>query len=126
MAENKVIGHVTEKVISTFNLPYNENDPIYCGESNRLHMKQQHPEDYELYGDKIEEIIKDPDFIAKHPKKSNSAIEYIKIFKNQKDEYVLVAVRATGNNKLFARTLFIMDTEKVDKYTRCGALKPYR
>lgn len=125
MGGHDVIGKLTKKVIDTFGLDMDENEPILCGESNRQHMQEEHPEDYELYGDKIEEIINNPDFIAKHPKK-NSAIEYIKIFKDENDKHVLVAVRATGNNRLFARTLFVMDNEKVDKYVAKDAFKPYR
>lgn len=121
-----IVGYVNDKVIKTFNLNYPQNKPIFCGESNKTHMKTEHPDAYELYGDKIEEILKNPDFISKHPKKKNSAIEYIKVFHNENDEYVLVAVRATGNNTLFARTLFIMDPEKVDRYTACNALKSYK
>lgn len=126
MGKNKIVGHITDKVINTFNLSYKCNEPIYCGENNIKHMKEEHPDDYEIYGDKIEEIIKNPDFIAKHPRSKNSAIEYIKVFKGEDEDFVLVAVRATGNDKLFARTLFVMDKEKVDKYARCGALKPYK
>ncbi len=84
MKKHKTVGHLTKQVIETFDLNLKEGEPILCGESNREHMKQQHPKDYELYGDKIEEIISKPDFIAKHPKKVNSSIEYIKIFKNKK------------------------------------------
>lgn len=121
---NNIVGTLTEKVINTFGLNLTAGQPILCGESNRAHMKSEHPEDFELYGDKIEEIIRDADFIAKHPRKDS--IEYIKIYKDHNDDHVLVAVRATASGNLFARTVFVMDTEKVDKYTLCGALKPYK
>lgn len=126
MNEHEIVGKLTKKVIDTFGLTFTENQPILCGETNRQHMQEEHPEDYEAYGDKIEEIINNPDFIAKHPKKKNSSIEYIKLFKNESDEYVLVAVRASGGGTLFARTLFVMDSEKVDKYNEKNALFPYK
>ena len=121
---NNIVGTLTEKVINTFGLSLTAGQPIICGESNRSHMKSEHPEDFELYGDKIAEIIRDADFIAKHPKRDS--IEYIKIYKDHNDDHVLVAVRATGSGNLFARTVFVMDDEKVDKYTRFGAFKPYK
>jgi hypothetical protein len=121
---NEVVGAVTSKVIDTFGLNLSIGQPILCGETNRAHMKKDHPEDFEIYGDKIEEIIRDADFIAKHPQKDS--IEYIKIYKDHNDDHVLVAVRASGSGTLFARTVFIMDDEKVDRYTLCGALKPYK
>lgn len=126
MNDHEIVGKLTKKVIDTFELTLSENQPILCGESNREHMQTEHPEDYNAYGDKIEEIINSPDFIAKHPNKKNSSIEYIKIYKNEKEEYILVAVRASGNGTLFARTLFIMDPKKVDKYNEKNALIPYK
>ena len=126
MNKHEIIGKLTKRVIDTFKLTLSENQPILCGESNRKHMQEEHPEDYNTYGDKIEEIISNPDFIAKHPKKKNSSIEYVKIYKNEGNEYVLVAIRASGNGTLFARTLFVMDPEKVDKYNEKSALIPYK
>lgn len=124
--QNKIIGNLTKSIIDEFGLNLKEGQPIYIGESNLKHMESEHPEDFKLYGDKIEEIINNPDFIAKHPNKKNSAIEYIKIYKNKEDNHVLVAVRATGAGTLFARTLFVMDDEKVNKYKNKNALKPYK
>jgi len=124
--ENKIIGELNKFIIDRFKLDFMEGQPIYIGESNLNHMKAEHPKDFEIYGDKIEEIIRNPDYIAKHPKKKNSAIEYIKIYKNENNDHVLVAVRATGAGTLFARTLFVMDKEKVEKYKNKNALIPYQ
>jgi len=124
MYKKEIVGRLTKKVIETFNLNYDENKPIFCGESNRNHMMEEHPEHYKLYGDKIEEIINNPDFIAKHPKKDS--IEYIKVYETKDNDHVLVAVRASGSGTLFARTLFIMDPIKVSKYKGKKALKPYK
>ena len=124
--ENKIIGTLDKSIIDEFNLNFKEGQPIYIGESNLKHMESEHPEDFKMYGDKIEEIINNPDYIAKHPKKRNSAIEYIKIYKDENNDHVLVAVRATGAGTLFARTLFVMDKEKVEKYKNKNALIPYQ
>lgn len=124
MSRDDIVGNITQKVIDTFGGKLKEGQPIICGITNKEHMKSEHPENFEKYGDKIEEIIRDADFIAKHPK--NGSIQYIKIYKNENDEYVMVAVRASGRGTIYARTLFVMDDEKVDRYTICGALKPYK
>lgn len=124
--ENKIIGTLDKSIIDEFRLNFKEGQPIYIGESNLKHMESEHPEDFKLYGDKIEEIISNPDYIAKHPNKKNSAIEYIKIYKYENNDHVLVAVRATGAGTLFARTLFVMDKEKVEKYKNKNALIPYK
>lgn len=125
-SNNIFIGNLDKFIVDTFKLDFTEGQPIYIGESNLSHMKSEHPKDFEVYGSKIKEIINNPDYIAKHPKKKNSAIEYIKVYKNTNNEHVLVAVRATGKGTLFARTLFVMDSEKVDKYKKKNALIPYK
>lgn len=124
--ENKIIGTLDKSIIDEFSLDFKEGQPIYIGESNLKHMESEHPEDFKMYGDKIEEIINNPDYIAKHPNKRNSAIEYIKVYKDENNDHVLVAVRATGSGTLFARTLFVMDKEKVEKYKNKNALIPYQ
>lgn len=123
MSKPKVVGTLSDKVIKQFNLTYELEQEIYCGEDNKQHMMDKHPEDFNKYGDKLEEIINNPDYIAKHPKKDS--IEFVKEFKVDND-YVLVAVRATGSGVLFARTLFVMDDEKVKKYRNKNALIPYK
>lgn len=123
MSKPKVVGTLSDKVIKQFNLTYELDQEIYCGEDNKQHMMDKHPEDFDKYGDKLEEIINNPDYIAKHPKKDS--IEFVKEFKVD-DDYVLVAVRATGSGVLFARTLFVMDDEKVKKYRNKNALIPYK
>ena len=65
-----------------------------------------------------------PDYIAKHPKKPS--IEYIKVFYDEdKKDHVLVAVRASNRGVFYARSLFIMSDEKVEKYRKKGALIEY-
>jgi len=110
---NKQIGKVTNKIIEVLGLDYNEEKPIFIGEANLLHMKEEHPKDFEKYGSYIEEIIKNPTYLARNEKKKS--IEFIKEFKVD-NEYVLVAVRVSSNNIHFARTMYIMADEKVDKY----------
>lgn len=71
------------------------------GETNLEHMKNEHPEDFEKYGDKLSEILSSPDYIAKHPNKDS--IEYIKVFYDEeKEDYVLVAVRASQRGIYYA------------------------
>ncbi len=124
MSGQVVVGKLLKKVIDELKLDFIENQDILCGEGNIEHMKNQHPNDYKLYGDKIEEIIKDPDYIALHP--SKGSIEYIKRYKREKDDYVLVAVRASGKGVLFVKSLYILDDGKVDQYNQKKTLKPYK
>lgn len=120
----KQIGTIDEKVISILNLSIEPNTPIFLGETNIKHMKQEHPEDFKKYGDKIEEILNDPDYIAKHPR--NDSIQYIKVYYDEeKQDYVMVAVRTSKSNRYYARTLFVMNDVKVKKYKEKDAMKKY-
>ncbi|MDR4144987.1 PBECR3 domain-containing polyvalent protein [Bacillus paranthracis] len=119
------IGEINDVVSNILKLPFKTDIPIILGESNLEHMKKQHPEDFEKYGDKISEIISSPDYVAKHPRKDS--IEYIKVYIDEEtEEHVLVAVRATNSGVFYARTLFVMSEEKVKRYTSKGALHKYK
>lgn len=119
------IGEVNEIVISVLNLSLDPNTPIYIAESNIDHMKEEHPEDFKKYGDKISEIINNPDYVAMHPK--NGSIQYIKVYFDEiTEERVLVAIRTSKKGVLFARSLFVMSDAKVDNYEKRGALKEYK
>ncbi|EHL78650.1 MULTISPECIES: PBECR2 nuclease fold domain-containing protein [Bacillus] len=119
------VGEINEIVINILNLSVSPNTPIFVGETNLKHMRNEHPEDFKKYGDKLTEILNSPDYVAKHPKKDS--IEYIKVFYDEdKDDHVLVAVRASNRGMYYARTLFIMGDEKIQKYKKKGALKQIR
>lgn len=121
--DQRRVGEVNRKVIDTFGLSISEGVDIFCGPGNIEHMKKEHPEDFEKYFGHIEEIISSPTYICKHPNKDS--IEYVKVFIDENNDHVLVAVRASGRGVLFARTLFVMDDEKVEKYNNKNAFKPY-
>lgn len=110
---NRQIGKVSEKVIKILGLKYQKEEPIFIGDANIRHMKEEHPADFEKYGADIEEIIKNPTYLARNEKKKS--IEFIKEYKVD-NEYVLIAVRVSGRNVHFARTMYVMADEKVEKY----------
>lgn len=110
---NRQIGKVTKKIIKILGLEYEQEQLIFIGEANINHMKEEHPDDFKKYGSKIEDIIKNPTYVARNEKKKS--IEFIKEYKIN-NEYVLVAVRVSNNNIHFARTMYVMADEKVEKY----------
>ena len=111
---NRQIGKITKKVIKILKLDYVDEQPILIGDANIKHIKDQHPNDFKKYILKIEEIIKKPTYLARNQKKKS--IEFIKKYEIEKDEYVLVVVRVSGNNINFVRTMYVMSDEKVEKY----------
>ena len=110
---NRQIGKISKKVIKILNLQYEDEQPIFIGDANIKHMKEEHPNDFKKYGADIEDIIKHPTYLARNEKKKS--IEFIKEYKID-NEFVLVAVRVSNNNVHFARTMYIMAQEKVEKY----------
>jgi phage-Barnase-EndoU-ColicinE5/D-RelE like nuclease3 len=119
------VGVINQQVIQKLGLSITENTPIMLGETNIEHMKSEHPNDFKKYFKHLSNILSAPDYIAKHPKKTS--IEYIKAFYDEdKEDYVLVAVRASNNGVFYARSLFIMSDEKVKKYREKGALIEYK
>ena len=60
---NRQIGKVTKKIIDILGLEYEQEQPIFIGDANINHMKEEHQEDFEKYGAKIEDIIKNPTYL---------------------------------------------------------------
>lgn len=118
----KEIGKINKKLIKLLNLSVPEDTPIFLGDSNVQHMKSSHPEDYDKYGKHIESIIYSPDYVAIN-KKDNS-IEYVKEFIIN-EEYVKVAVRVSTNGTYFARSLYVLNTNRVNNFIEKGTLLPY-
>lgn len=116
---NKKVGKISKRVIEVLDLDIEEDVPIFIGEANIEHMKTRHLDDYEKYGNQIENILKNPTYVARDEKKNS--IEYIKkyIINN---EMVLV-VRTSGKNQQFVRTMYIMAEEKIEKYKKFGYFK---
>ena len=112
---NKQIGKVTKKIIKILGLNYEDEKPIFIGEANIKHIKEEHQRDFEKYGANIADIIKKPTYLARNEKKKS--IEFIKKYKVD-NECVLVAVRVTSNDVHFVRTMYVMADEKVEKYFR--------
>lgn len=84
-------------------------------------MKSDHPEAFEKYGNKIKNILSTPDYVRIS---TNNSIEYVKEF-IVNGEYVKVAVRLSGGKRYYARTLYILNSGRVENFIQNGELKPY-
>ena len=118
----KEVGKISRKLIELLNLNVAENTPIFLGDSNIQHMKSSHPEDYDKYGKHIENIIYAPDYVAIN--KNDNSIEYVKEF-IVNEEYVKVAVRVSTNGTYFARSLYLLNSNRVNNFIKKGTLLPY-
>lgn len=116
----KEVGRLSARVIELLQLSVRKNQPIYMGESNIAHMKSRHPDDYLRYGDRIPEILADPDYVGENPK--DGSIEYVKEFLVD-NRFVKVAVRLSGSGTLYARSLYTLNSNRVRNFIEKGTLK---
>lgn len=118
MAEQ--IGFITQDVIDLLGLDLPANTPIYIGESNYLHIERQHPDEYGLYVDRIDLIIRRPDYVGISP--TNGAIEYIKEFRKNND-LIKVAVRIASSGEYYVRTLYAVNERHIISAINKGLLR---
>lgn len=116
----KVIGEVTDRVTSLLDTVPADDRKIYFAQSNLEHMKRSHPSDFEKYGRELVNILSSPDYVGQNP--SDGSIEYVKEFLVD-GEYVKVAVRLSHSNRYFARSLYVLNNNRVKNFIAKGTLK---
>lgn len=120
MIKKTQIGSFSEDVIRTLSLDIPVGTPIYISETNITHMKTSHPEDFQKYGGDIENIISHPDYVGRNIK--DDSIEFTKEYVID-GEYVKVAVRVTTNNIYYARSIYVLNPNRVKNFIQKGTLK---
>lgn len=114
------VGCISEKVVSALGLSVKPGQPIFLGSSNIAHMQNRHPADYLKYGQFIPAILSAPDYVGQNP--SDGSIEYVKDFQIN-GEFVKVAVRLSNGGTLFARSLYVLNSKRVNNFIAKGTLK---
>jgi len=114
------VGCINADVIAALNLQCDVGTPIYLGPSNIAHMQNKHAADYKKYGSQISGILSSPDYVGINP--SDGSIEYVKEFLLN-NEYVKVAVRISGTGNYYARSLYILNSNRARNFIAKGTLK---
>jgi hypothetical protein len=83
-------------------------------------MKKSHPADFAKYGADLETILAAPDYVGQNP--TDGSIEYVKEYVIN-GEYVKVAVRIAGSGRYYARSLYILNSNRVRNYIAKNTLK---
>ena len=107
----EMIGILIEEIKIEFEL--NETI-VYIGPQNIEHIRNKHPEDYEIYFKSISEIISSPDYYGRNLK--DGSLELIKEFEISEKKYVKVAVKVSKRGKLFAKTLYVLTNSERFEY----------
>lgn len=117
----KQIGFINKRIIDKLNLDISPS-PIYLGESNIKHMKSRHPKDYENHKNHLTLILSNPDYIRINNR--DNSLEYVKEFKVG-NEYIKIAVRVSTSGKWFVRSMYSLNTNRVNKFIKKGTLVKY-
>lgn len=118
----KQVGTLSKRAIGILGLNAPSDTPIFIGDANILHMQTKHPADYAKYGSEITTILSSPDYLGINSK--DNSIEYVKEYKIG-GEYVKVAVRVSGNGVYFVRSMYVLNTNRVNNFIKKGTLKKY-
>ena len=116
----KRIGTFSAEIINALELDIPVGTPIYIADYNILHMKSSHPEDFRKYGGDIESIIANPDYVGKNIK--DGSIEFTKEYMLNGD-FVKVAIRVSLQNIYYARSLYVLNPNRVKNFIARGTLK---
>ena len=117
-----VVGTLSLRVIELLGLSLQPGQDIMLGTTNVAHMQSRHPADYARYGQYIPQILSAPDYVGQNP--NDDSIEYVKEFQID-NAFVKVAVRVSAKGRLFARSLYRLQTNRVKNYINKGTLKKY-
>lgn len=120
MINRKRIGFFSSAVVETLGLGISPGTPIYIADTNIEHMKASHPEDFEKYGNDIADIIANPDYVGQNAK--DDSIEFTKEYFVNGD-FVKVAVRVTTRNVYYARSMYVLNPNRVKNFIKKGTLK---
>lgn len=120
MTNRKQIGCFSSAVIELLGLDIPSGTPIYIADTNIKHMKTSHPDDFEKYGNDIADIIANPDYVGQNMK--DASIEFTKEYVIDGD-FVKVAVRVTTSNVYYARSMYVLNPNRVQNFIRKGTLK---
>ena len=116
----KKVGTVTAHVAQLLGISLSPDRSIYLGPSNLAHMQTAHPADFARYGAELDNILAHPDYVGQNP--TDGSIEYVKEYLVN-GEYVKVAVRLAKTNRFYARSLYILNNNRVQNYIAKGTLK---
>lgn len=121
--EFEKVGELSEVVVRLLGLVYLPGTPVYIGHSNIEHMKSSHSHDFDRFHSRIPEIIFSPSLIGLNIK--DGSIEFISRFPGLRDSrnYIKLAVRASSDGFLFARSLYEVSGTTIQNRLKAGNLK---
>jgi len=116
----KIVGKVTEQAEQLLGIAVPGDRMIYLEQTNLDHMQTSHPADFAKYGTELINILAYLDYVGQNP--TDRSIEYVKGFQVN-GEFVKVAVRLAKTDRFYARSLYVLNSNRVKNYIAKGTLK---
>lgn len=113
------VGTISSSNLNKVGLNTGDID-VFCGDSNKNHMQSRHPADFAHYQSEIANIINNADYIGYD--RNDGSIELVKYYQNTGD-YVKIAVRESANGVYFARSLYTLNDQRVQRFIENGTLQ---
>ncbi|MCD8130461.1 MAG: transposase [Lachnospiraceae bacterium] len=113
------IGCFSSAVIQALGLNIKPGTPIYIADTNIEHMKVSHPADFEKYGADIASIIANPDYVGRNA--ADGSVEFTREYFLNGD-FVKVAVRVSLHNTYYARSMYVLNPNRVRNFIAKGTL----
>lgn len=113
------VGEFSSHIISLLGLDIEPGTPIYISDTNIEHMRTSHPDDFNKYGNDIRHIIAAPDYVGKNAK--DDSIEFTKEYLID-GEFVKVAVRVSSSGIFYARSMYVLNSNRVKNFIKKGTL----
>jgi len=111
------VGKISLDVIKLLDLSLTEDTLIYVGESNIAHMSKEHSYEFNRFYQRLSSIISTADYVRL--KQDDGSIEYVKFF----GKYLKLAIRVAGDGYYYARSLYFIETDRVENLIKKGELK---
>ncbi|MDR3354502.1 MAG: hypothetical protein LBO21_05645 [Synergistaceae bacterium] len=115
-----LIGQITRFIINILGLEISPSAVLW-GDSNRAHVKANHPATCQKYGEDLESVIRsvieNPHYVGFR----HGAIEYVKTMPD--GEILKAAVRASKKNVYFVRTVYPLRQEELDRFLAMKTIK---
>lgn len=110
---------VTNKIKDILNIKIDTNEIIFSKDGLRKHILKRNHYNSLKYFNKIEEIVKNPDYVGSSPKEKEISIEYIKCY----EDNVLVAVKLNRKKSIFyIASMYIISEYKLENRIKSGRL----
>jgi hypothetical protein len=115
--ESKKICILKKKYLNVLNIQNCKCRIVYLTVSTEFHILKRHPQDYEIYSNRITEVLSKPDYIGKSPVNPNR-MELVKVF----DDVVLVSVKINKAGILYITSMYTIGNHQLNSRIKNGRL----